>query len=748
MITTPDPMINHERPTRPRRWTVVRGGAAILCAGLVFPISSPLTAAAAHPRWSIVPSPPQTAPQGQLNGVSCASSAHCVAVGSRVTEAGRGATLGERWSGSAWSRMDTADPSGSTDASLAAVSCAARTTCEAVGRQSNATGTTTLAEVWNGSNWSIQPTPNPTGTSYARLTSVSCSSASACMAIGSTGGGVGGPATFVETWDGSAWNIQTPYGSLSGVSCTSATACVAVGWAIDFGTGAQVTLAETWDGTFWTVQSTPNPADSTGAYLNAVSCSSALACTAVGNYSGSTGYAALSEVWDGSAWTIQYVPSPAAGSATLSGISCTAATACRAVGTAGGLAVVTLAEAWDGSAWTIQSTPNPAGFRALLNAVSCMSPVACKAVGSTDLSTKPSRYQTVAEAWDGIAWSIQPTPNQQGAVTSLLFGISCTSPSACIAVGGHSPLRGTFADRPGLTLAEIWNGASWSVQATANPHGASSANLSGISCASATDCVAVGTFNATTLAEMWNGAVWSIQSTPNPNGTGAQLSGVSCQSATACMAVGTATNSGTHAQAPLAERWNGTKWSIVPISSPAGATAQLSGISCSSATSCIAVGSATDQVTFATTTLAELWNGTAWTIQTTPNPASGYPQLSSISCSSATSCFAVGSATESWDGAVWSLQPSPAVANSSMNSVSCTAATTCIAAGTAPDAVTGIPSAFAAAWNGAAWTIQPTPSPAGAFANLSSVTCPSPNSCMSAGYYAFDVLVTLTERYS
>ena len=736
----------------------VKGGIAIICVGLAWLTTGVLPAIAANPRWSIIPSAHQTAPQGRLSGVSCPSSTGCIAVGSFINEAGKGATLGERWNGSAWSRMSTVNPSGFANASLDAVSCTSRTACEAVGTQDNGTGAMTLAEVWNGTNWLIQPTPNPTGASIRSMTSISCSTASACIAIGSVFG-FGGPSAFVESWDGSAWSIQSVYGSLSGVSCTSGTACIGVGSTIDIGTGAQVTLAEAWDGSQWSVQPTPNPDGSTGAFLTAISCSSATACTAVGAASSSAGFGPLSEVWNGSAWSLTSVPSPAGQTAFLSGISCTSAIACTAVGSAGG----TLAEAWDGAVWTIQSTPNPTNFVVSLNSVSCRSATDCKAVGSTGLNSKPGRYDTLAEAWNGTAWSIQPTPNRDGAILSLLFGISCPSATACTAVGGHSALRGSRGDLPGgLALAETWNGTSWSVQTTPRPKGAGTATLSGISCTSATACTAVGSASnlstgvSATLAEMWNGTAWSIQSTPNPAGTRAQLVGVSCQPATTCIAVGSAYSS-TGVQATLAERWNGTKWSILATPSLAGTDfAQLSGVSCPSATECIAVGSEHSGGTFGTTTaLAESWDGTAWTIQPTPN---GGVSLSGVSCTSAIACTAVGSANgmfsmvalaESWDGAVWSIESTPDLANSSLSSVSCTATSACTAVGSAPDSVTGAPAILAEAWDGATWSIQSTPAlPPGASGNIAGISCTSSINCMSVGYLAYIVPVTLIERYS
>ena len=118
------------------------------------------------------------------------------------------------------------------------------------------------------------------------------------MAVGcnsSTIGCSGGP-PLVELWDGTSWTVgPTPDGtSLQGVSCTSATTCTAVGVN---GTG---TYATAWDGTNWTDQTTPNPSGSIEAALNAVVCLSVTACEAVGNYEPSAGFEyTLAEVFAG-----------------------------------------------------------------------------------------------------------------------------------------------------------------------------------------------------------------------------------------------------------------------------------------------------------------------------------------------------------------------------------------------------------------------------------------------------------------
>src|SRR5207248_5648716 len=119
-------------------------------------------------------------------------------------------------------------------------------------------------------------------------------------------------------------------------------------------------------------------------------------------------------------------------------------------------------------------------------------------------------------------------------------GVSCTSSTTCTAVGSY--VNGSFAT---VSLADRWNGTNWVQQATPNPSGTSNVVLRGVSCASATSCMAVGSFfNAGTshwelLAEQWNGTSWTIKTTPAPAGaTFATLNGVSCASATACTAVG------------------------------------------------------------------------------------------------------------------------------------------------------------------------------------------------------------------
>jgi hypothetical protein len=146
----------------------------------------------------------------------------------------------------------------------------------------------------------------------------------------------------------------------------------------------------------------------------------------------------------------------------------------------------------------------------------------------------------LAEAWNGVSWSIETTPNPAGAQNSSLFSVDCTSGSACTAVGAYFDSSGNED-----TLAEVWNGSAWSIQTTPDPSGAQRSGLTGgVSCTSASGCTAVGDYIDSSgvqhaLAEAWNGTSWSIQTTPDPSGGQfPDLSGVTCTTANGCTAVG------------------------------------------------------------------------------------------------------------------------------------------------------------------------------------------------------------------
>jgi uncharacterized membrane protein len=346
---------------------------------------------------------------------------------------------------------------------LDAVSCLSARECTAVGA-----GTTgALAEKWNGKNWAVEATPP----GDSQLFGVSCTSATACTAVGDVHPASGSAVdlTLAEHWNGKKWAVEAtpnPAGrvdlaSLEGVSCSSATACTAVG-AVAMGTRTSpkpaFMMAEGWNGKKWVIERTPEPKGVVSSGLSRVSCSSATSCVAVGNYASSSlgGPFALVEGWNGKKWAFALPPNPK-GTCTggskpgctvdseFLGVSCTSVKACTAVGQyvpfngQHPYLASTLAERWNGKTWTIEPTPNPPPKGATanylqLNTVSCTSAKACTAVGQ--YVNKDDVSQPVAESWNGKRWAIEPTPTTSTATTgSLLYGVSCSSPTQCAAVG-------------------------------------------------------------------------------------------------------------------------------------------------------------------------------------------------------------------------------------------------------------------------------------------------------------------------
>ena len=120
----------------------------------------------------------------------------------------------------------------------------------------------------------------------------------------------------------------------------------------------------------------------------------------------------------------------------------------------GNTASALLAERWDGTTWTVQSTPTPPGTQGqgdFFSGVWCSTPSACTAVGLAFTHSAQFMPSTVAERWDGSSWSVQDTPNLPGAYDIGPPAVSCPVLSVCTAVGAY------INNGPRVTLAEQWN---------------------------------------------------------------------------------------------------------------------------------------------------------------------------------------------------------------------------------------------------------------------------------------------------
>ncbi len=338
----------------------------------------------------------------------------------------------------AWTIVSSPNP-GSLENELDGVSCPSAPACVAVGSSSEKAGEAKplAATRSGGGEWSATSPPLPAGAISGFLFGISCWSEAGCTAVGSsrkTSSEIGTP--LIERWNGSEWSIESSPSvgtvSLGGISCVSSKNCIAVGTSVGETLEESSPLAERWNGKTWTIQTVAPSSEP--ASFDGVSCSAAKACTAVGSYFGAGG--AVAQRWNGEAWSSQEA---ASSSRSLQAVSCPAAKVCEAVGSTS--ASVSAAQGWNGTAWSAQTPAGETGEEAsLLRGIACPASKACTAVGSW--TAAPGEERTLANGWNGIGWSLESTPNPVGALASILQGVSCVSSTECVAVGKAK--TGTF----------------------------------------------------------------------------------------------------------------------------------------------------------------------------------------------------------------------------------------------------------------------------------------------------------------
>jgi hypothetical protein len=274
---------------------------------------------------------------------------------------------------------------------------------------------------------------------------------------------------------------------------------------------------------------------------------------------------------------------------------------------------------------------------------------------------------------------------------------------------------GSYNDSTGFSfpLVEHWNGSAWSLQPAAGPASPAGSVLNSVSCTNNNACTAAGgyvdgTGTLVTLVERWNGLAWRIQPTPNPSGAlYVAFNGVACPTPNSCTAVGLLVDSSFNFLT-FAEHWNGTTWSIQSTPDPeatGGANGTLEGgVACPTPDACTAVGQwSPSPAPHPGVTLAEHWNGQSWQVQATPNP----PAVDGVN----------------------------GTHNAPFAGVACPTVNDCTAVGNYDSGnANGDFLALAEHWNGTSWSVQPAASPVGAFVSvLHAVACPTPRTCVAVG---------------
>jgi plastocyanin len=264
-------------------------------------------------KWSIVASPNVPPGSTSLTAVSMLSATSGWAVGGYTTATEVHRTLAIRWNGTSWSTVSTPNPS-SEDNDLKAVSVVTANDVWAVGSYLPSGGgeLRNLALHWNGSAWSVVPTPN-VGTGSNWLTGVAGRSATDAWAVGH----YYDPAsdrekTLILKWNGSAWSTMTSPNPSSGDNELNAvtvlpgsTSAWAVGWSL-LG-GIPKTLVVKYGGAAWTTQTSANPGTLNNA-LNGVAATAGGNVTSVGTYASNNLRQPLAEHFDGSTWASVSTP--------------------------------------------------------------------------------------------------------------------------------------------------------------------------------------------------------------------------------------------------------------------------------------------------------------------------------------------------------------------------------------------------------------------------------------------------------
>ena len=336
---------------------------------------------------------PAPAQNNSLSAIACVSSADCWAVGAYDSGGSIYQTLVEHWNGTSWTLPGSPNSSVTQTNQLGDVACASTSDCTAVGFYDSGGGVAqTLVEKWNGTSWSIVSSANVSPTQSSVLTGIACNSSSDCWASGAfLNGSVA--QTLIEHWNGATWAIvSSPNTSgaqsnkLSGIACTSASNCWAAGY-YNNGTVDQ-TLVERWNGTAWSIVASPNTSTSQNDDLYGITCGSANDCWAVGAYSG-TVQQTLTEHWNGTAWTIIASPNSSASlTNSLQRVACSSSSDCIAVGQSGSTPAQTLIEQWNGAAWSIATSANSdATHSNVLSGVACSGASDCWTVGEFSTST-------------------------------------------------------------------------------------------------------------------------------------------------------------------------------------------------------------------------------------------------------------------------------------------------------------------------------------------------------------------------
>jgi hypothetical protein len=483
--------------------------ALVACVLLVLAAAPPGARASGNANWGTgveltAPANAAEDPEAVLREVSCPSAGNCTAVGSysmppehkEEEPRGQGELLSE--TGGIWEpAVEATMPAGAASSprpEFGALSCPSVGNCSAVGdyrdgaRKEQGLLLSESAGVWGTgvemslpANASSEPGPS------VRLNRLSCPSAGNCTAVGTYADISGNLRGFLVSETAGTWsaapmmpslpanvaaNPEEPT-SMGGVSCTSAGNCMAVGDYTDSSGDLEGFLWTETAGVWGTAVEATLPANAAPDPLveryaqGGLSCPSAGNCTAVSDYTDSSGdneglmLSETSGTWGTGVEAIVPAGVRSETDANLHEVQCASAGNCTAFG------VFSNSEEYDGAFWTETSGVWGAGVKRPLPAnaepqgviegsLSCPAAGDCSYVGNWKPNEFISRALLVTEndgTWGpGIDGALPANAN--GDPGAFLDSVSCTSPGSCTAVGSYGSYKsgGTVVETEGMVF--------------------------------------------------------------------------------------------------------------------------------------------------------------------------------------------------------------------------------------------------------------------------------------------------------
>jgi hypothetical protein len=311
--------------------------------------------------------------------------------------------------------------------------------------------------------------------------------------------------------------------------------------------------------------------------------------------------------------------------------------------------------------WTVTASPNVTPFDNVLWGVDALAPSSAWAVGSADTGMLPTRRPVVLR-WDGARWASVANPLPPGG--GELRDVDALSSTDAWAVGFSNSSVGFD------TLIERWNGNAWSI--VPSPNLSAQNTLIGVKAFSANDAWAVGsnnvpgTLNFATLIERWDGTRWSVVPSPSPDPFENRLVDVDGVAPNDVWAVGSRQAFPDGVRQALVLHFDGTAWNSIPV--PTGIDATLEAVVAVSSNDVWAVGSEFSLSVFWHVPFALHWDGRAWTRSPIPSPGPQGGRLFGLAATSSTGVYAVGQTSAAsglpslimrWNGSAWSVESPP-----------------------------------------------------------------------------------------